>query len=102
MKSTQLSFVEQGSHGAIRWGSQEILRLEKNSHFFGGHFAIWDQVMIPGGKPEVAAVPHFSSYGSYGQVTDVRYTVARKGGELALTIVPTNTQHGREVLSHVS
>ena len=92
-------FFEQGAHAAIRHDGQEILRLDRNVMFFRGVFHVRDQVMVPGGRPEIASVPVFSAYHSPFSVTDVRYRVATAPDELTLTITPTATESGAAMLS---
>jgi len=94
----KFSFCEKGSHAAILYGGQEIIRLEKNSHFFGCAYGAWDQVMAPGGRPEVASVPMFSDCGAEGHVTDVAYTAEKEGNGLRLTIIPTAAKKGKRSL----
>lgn len=94
-------FAEQGAHAAVRHAGQEILRLDRNSHFFAGHWLARDQVMLPGGRPEVASLPVFSSYGRAGAVTDVRYEATPLPNGLRLRVVPTATQGGAAPLDRV-
>lgn len=81
-------FVEQGSHAAIVHAGQEILRFDKNVSFFYLAYQIKDQVMVPGGKPEVAFVVALTGYPA-GSILDVRYEVETDADSLRVRIIPT-------------
>ena len=86
-------FVEQGSHAAIVHQGREILRLDKNIAFFGLSYFVRDQVMVPGGNPEVAFVPVFSAYPRPG-ILDVRYEVEADAESLRVRIIPAKVVAG--------
>lgn len=86
-------FVEQGSHAAIVHEGREILRLDQNVAFFAMGYKVRDQVMVPGGKPEIAFLPVLSAYDD-GSVRTVRYEVETRGESLSVRIIPTSLKEG--------
>ena len=61
---------EHGSHAAIRYDGEEILKLDQHVLFFGDKFVVRDQCMQPGAGPEVSSMPLFASYG-YGKAMEL-------------------------------
>jgi hypothetical protein len=94
-------FQRQGSHAAIRFDGQEILKLDEHVLFFGDVFQVTDQHMAPGGGPEVASLPVFNAYGYTNPVSDVDYQADGGGEQLSLTIMPTRTRKGAAVFDQV-
>ncbi|MDR1304315.1 MAG: hypothetical protein LBK76_03740 [Verrucomicrobiales bacterium] len=80
-------FIEQGSHAAIVHEGREIVRLDQNIAYFGSAYWVRDQVMVPGGKPEIAVQPVCSAY-PHCTLAAVRYEVTTQGDTLQIRIIP--------------
>ena len=89
MKHPSFEFTEQGSHAAIVYNNQEILKFDKNVAYFNLAFMVRDQVMIPGGKPEVAFVPVLSGFCGDPRLADVKYKIKPLGEGIQVKIIPT-------------
>ena len=94
-----IQFIEQGSHAAFVHDGREILRLDKNVAYFGLAYWVRDQVMIPGGRPEIASLPVLSAYPG-GSVRDVRYEVETRGDSLSVRIIPVKLKDCAAGLTH--
>ncbi|HOF86762.1 MAG TPA: hypothetical protein PLZ36_01490 [Armatimonadota bacterium] len=88
------AFLEHGAHAGIYYQGDEILTFEKNHCYFGGHWIVTNQHMLPGGGPEVAFLPIFGWHGYQHAVTDVRYDTATEPDGLSVVITPTGTAAG--------
>ncbi|HEY3396185.1 MAG TPA: hypothetical protein VGM19_00875 [Armatimonadota bacterium] len=87
-------FREQGSHAAIVHDGQEILQFDKMITYHGGPWWVQNQVMIPGGEPEVAYLPIFAFFSYFHAVSDVSYEAVAGEDSLTLTLTPTRTLQG--------
>ena len=95
------SFHQQGGHAAIVYDGQEILQLDQMITYHGGPWWVQNQVMVPGGEPEVAYLPIFAFYGYRHGVTEVSYEAITGEDSLTLKITPTRTHDGEAVFEQV-
>ena len=72
---------------------REILRLDKIVSYFGLAYFVRDQVMVPGGKPEIACLPVLSAYPG-SSIVDVRYEVETRGDSVSVRIIPVKLKGG--------
>ncbi len=91
------TFSRNGSDAAILHDGRPILKLQSNQMNFGGAFWAREQCMKPGGGPEVAVLPLFSTYSN--TITDVSCEAESKPGMLRLKITPSATRIGTSPLN---